>query len=117
MKNSEIVLQNSVFLMEQGLLKGTGEMIMFSDENGTREVERPEPIHTYDEWGRLGYQVRKGEHAIAKFPIWKFKPGKKAKQEQEKEDEEEKVPSKGRYIWKTAFFFTMAQVDLKEQKS
>ena len=32
----------------------------------------PELIHTYQKWKELGYQVRRGEKAIAKFPIWKY---------------------------------------------
>lgn len=30
-----------------------------------------ETIHTFIVWKQLGYNIKKGEHAIAKFPIWK----------------------------------------------
>lgn len=107
MTNAQIILQNSIFLMEQGLLKGTDQTITIQDEDGTsRQVQMPEPIHTYNAWKKLGYQVQKGEHAIAKFPIWKYKEAGK-KQEEEAENDQ---PQKGRMFKKVAFFFTMDQV-------
>ena len=109
MTNAEIILQNSIFLMEEGLLKGTGEIITIKDEKGERQVQMPEPIHTFQTWKKLGYQVQKGEHAIAKFPIWKFKPNKKQKAEEE--EGEDQKPQTGRCFMKVAFFFTADQVE------
>ena len=108
MTNAEIVFNNSVFLMEQGLLRGTGEKVMFKDEQGIREVEVPEEIHTFNEWKRMGFVVKKGEHAIAKFPIWKL-AGKKKKDEEAGENEDGEK-SGGRFYMKVAFFFTREQV-------
>ena len=34
-------------------------------------------IHTYQGWKSRGYQVQKGEKAIAKFSIWKYVTRKK----------------------------------------
>lgn len=47
MTNGEIILKESIRLMEKGELKGIklGEEIM------------PEPIHTYAKWKELGRQV------------------------------------------------------------
>lgn len=107
MTNAQIILENSVFLMEQGLLKPTDQIITIKNEDGTtRQVQMPEQIHTYNAWKKLGYQVQKGEHAVAKFPIWKFKPTGK-KQEEEVEDDK---PQNGRCFMKLAFFFTIDQV-------
>lgn len=49
--NGTIILLESMKLMEQGILVGTGEMIVYEDENGNKkQVEMPEPIHTYQKW-------------------------------------------------------------------
>lgn len=66
MTNSEIITRESARLMQEGILKGSGVF----DDNGN---EYPQIIHTYAVWKRLGFQVKKGEKAIAKFPIWKHK--------------------------------------------
>lgn len=112
MTNAQIIFQNRVFLMEQGVLKPVeGQTVKVVDKDGEREVPMPEEIHTFNEWKRLGYQVQKGEHAVAKFPVWKFKPNKKQEQEEAGEDEE---PVKGRCFMKVAFFFTREQVKAVE---
>ncbi len=112
MTNAQIILQNSVFLMEQGVLKATDEMILFADEEGNvREVNRPEEIHTFQAWKKLGYQVQKGEHAVAKFPVWKFKNNKaKGADDREVGENDEPEKAKGRCFMKVAFFFTKDQV-------
>lgn len=115
MTNAQIIFQNRVFLMEHGLLKGVeGQMITWTDEEGTREIQMPEEIHTFQTWKSMGYQVQKGEHAVAKFPVWKFKASKKKGDEQEAGDDEE--PQTGRCFMKVAFFFTADQVKPIEEK-
>ncbi|MCI5617701.1 MAG: ArdC family protein [Ruminococcus sp.] len=69
------------------------------------EVEVPEEIHTYAMWKSLGYQVKKGEKAIAKFSIWKYV----SKKSKEKEDEEEAENS--RMFLKASSFFKFSQVE------
>lgn len=108
MTNVEIILQNSIFLMEQGLLKPTAQKIKYKNEEGKEcETFVPEPIHTFQTWKALGYSVKKGEHAVAKFPIWK--PVSKKGKKQEEDGEEQKQNSY--MIMKTAFFFTAEQVE------
>lgn len=36
------------------------------------------PLHTFQEWKRMGFSVKKGEHAALVCTLWKFtnKPGK-----------------------------------------
>lgn len=110
MTNEQIIFNNSVFLMEQGLLKGTGEKVMFMDEQGEREVEVPEEIHTFNEWKRMGFMVKKGEHAIAKFPIWQLAGKGRKKKDDEAGEEDAEKKTGGRFYMKVAFFFTREQV-------
>ena len=35
------------------------------------------PLHTYQEWRRMGYQVKQGEHAALSVVLWRWKEGKK----------------------------------------
>lgn len=108
MTNAEIIFKNRVFLMENGVIKGIeGTNLKWKDELGEREILMPEEIHTFQVWKKLGYQVQRGEHAVAKFPVWKFRASGK-KEDQEAEDEEQ--PQKGRCFMKLAFFFTVDQV-------
>lgn len=70
------------------------------------EVEVPEEIHTYAKWKSLGYHVKKGEKAIAKFSIWKYV----TKKSKEKEDEEEEADD-SRMFLKASSFFKFSQVE------
>ena len=72
MTNAMIILHESVRLMEEGKLKGTGQYIEVQNEDGTTtQLELPEEIHTFNGWKELGYSVKKGEKSNIKFPIWK----------------------------------------------
>ena len=79
MKNEEIILKNRFRLMDEGMLSSTGRTIKVQTDDGEKEVMEPEPIHTYAGWLDLGYRVRKGQHAVAEFPIWKMRPAGKRK--------------------------------------
>lgn len=105
MTNEQIIFIESVKLMEQGILKGTGQKIVVEYDEGKKELDVPEPIHTYQAWKNLGYQVKKGEKAIAKFTIWKHVHGKK------KEDGEQ---GKDKMFMKMSSFFKMEQVEKME---
>jgi antirestriction protein ArdC len=114
MTNAQIILGESLDLMEQGILKGSGVTSLVKTADGTeKEIELPEPIHTYQRWQELGYQVRKGEHAIAKFMIWKQgKASKKAMEEAEANGETPRT----RMFMKTAAFFKADQCDKIEMR-
>lgn len=104
MTNQQIIMMESVTLMEHGILQGTGEFITIEDAEGNeKQLEIPEPIHTFAMWKSMGYKVKKGEHAIAKFPIWKMSKAKK-----KADDDEEQ---KGRMFLKTSHFFKASQVE------
>ena len=111
MTNANIILGESIRLMAEGVLEGTGEMLTVKYDDGHSEViEVPEPIHTYQAWKALGYQVRKGEKAIAKFMIWKYAE-KKAKEGIPEIAVKEGDVIKRNMIMKTAAFFKMSQVE------
>jgi len=109
MTNEQIIFQNSLQLMDDGIIGTTGRFITVENEQGEKiEMQEPEPIHTYQAWKCLGYQVKRGQKAKASFLIWKHTV-KKAKQEQD-EDEEKMFMTK-------AFFFTYDQVEPIQEKA
>ena len=71
MTNEMIILHESIRLMNEGTLKGSGQYGTIETDLGPVEIELPEPIHTFQKWKSLGYQVKKGEKSSIKFPIWK----------------------------------------------
>ena len=101
--NVQIIFNESLKLVQQGILKSTGKTIVLEMQDGSKkELPEPEPIHTYNGWKELGYQVKKGEHAKAQFPIWKYKG-----QKNEETGEEEN----GKCYQRKAFWFTFDQVE------
>lgn len=62
-----------------------------------------EEIHTFAEWKRLGFSVKKGEKARCKIAIW----NKSTKNNKDKEDSQE---DDGYFYTKVAAFFTSNQV-------
>lgn len=58
-----------------------------------------EEIHTFQIWKSMGYSVKKGEKACAKFPIWKY-GGKKSKGE----NGEDVVENPHCFLKESAFF-------------
>lgn len=110
MTNAMIILNESVRLMEEGVIKGTGEFITVENSDGTtRELEMPEKIHTFQKWKQLGYSVKKGEKAIAKFPIWKHTTKEKPAEELTGNPIED-APTTNMFM-KMSAFFTFAQVE------
>ena len=110
MTNAMIILNESVRLMEEGVLKGTGEFVEIENEDGTtKRLEMPEEIHTFNGWKKRGYNVKKGEKSNIKFPIWKHTI--KAKAEEEKTGNPlEDAPTENMFM-KVSAFFTFAQVE------
>ena len=107
MTNEQIILFNRIQLMKDGVIGTTGKQICIEDDEGNKEViYEPEQIHTFMEWKRRGFSVKKGEKAITKFNIWKHVT-KKSKSEDE-EDEE-------KMFMKHAFFFSAEQVEPIDQ--
>ena len=107
MTNAQIIFNQSVALMKEGKIGTTGRMIVFEDESGKHEMPEPEPIHTYAVWKELGYQVQKGQKAVAAFPIWKYTQKAKAA-----ENEAEAIQKEYCFM-KMSHFFTKAQVEAR----
>ena len=105
MNNATIILLESVKLMEEGKLKGSGNFITIETQNGQKEIEVPEAIHTYTKWKELGYQVKRGAKSEIKIPVWKYRGKTETDEESGKEIE------KGKCFMKIAAFFTLAQVE------
>lgn len=104
MTNATIIMNESIRLMEEGILHGCGQFVEVEKEDGTKEMlELPEEIHTFNGWKALGYSVKKGEHSRIKFPIWKH-----ATKTVEKDGKEEE---RSRMFQKVSAFFTFDQVE------
>ncbi|MBQ2176803.1 MAG: hypothetical protein II453_17735 [Alphaproteobacteria bacterium] len=102
MTNAQIILEESIRLMKEGKIKGTGEKFTVKYDDGTtKEFEVPEQIHTFATWKELGYVVKRGQKAIAKFAIWKYVS--KKKENTDKED--------SKMFMKVAAFFSKSQVE------
>ena len=102
MSNEMIIFNARVKLMEKGILKGTGNIITVENEDGKKvQMEEPEEIHTFAGWKALKFNIKKGEKAVASFPIWKHT---KRKPKEEGEEEEKMFMTK-------AFFFKAEQVE------
>ena len=102
MTNAQIILSESLKLMESGLIGTTGRSITLTNVNGeTRTVPEPEPIHTFATWKALGRKVKRGERAKAKIRIWKFTT---------KNVNEDEEPTTSTFM-KDAWFFTYAQTE------
>jgi hypothetical protein len=112
MSNAQIIFNESVELMKAGVIGTTGRTVTITVEKEGQKVKEtinePEPIHTYKTWQRLGYQVEKGQKAIAMFTIWNFAENKKA--DDEEENEAPSLMKNGHYYMKKAAFFKGSQV-------
>lgn len=110
MTNAMIIMLEQEKLAAEGILTYTGKMLRGINPAG-EEVEFPEvePIHTYLKWKELGYQVKRGETAFIKFPIWKYTTKRK------KTETEEEAQERGHCFMKVSTFFTMKQVERIEK--
>ena len=101
MTNAMIIMFQQEALAEAGILEYTGREIEVTlPDESVMTFKEVEPIHTYSRWKDLGFQVQKGETAIAKFKVWKH-TSKKNKETDEDES---------RMFMKTASFFKQSQV-------
>lgn len=110
MTNAQIIFNESLALVKAGKIGITGRTISAELPDGSRvEYPEPEPLHTFAAWRSLGYTVKKGEHAVAAFTIWKQGKASKAAREAAAEAGEDEPT--GRMFMKLAHFFTRSQVE------
>ena len=103
MTNAQIIFNESQRLAKDGVLQSPGREMTYTDADGNQQViKETEPIHTYNAWKALGFQVQKGQKAVAQFTIWKHCNGKV--------DEETGEEKPGKMFMKKASFFTARQV-------
>lgn len=105
--NEQIIFEQSQNLLKEGKLKATGRVLVLEDAAGNKmEFPEAEPIHTFAVWKSIGFSVKKGEKAVAQFPIWNYSNRKKGA------DGEHETKEKGGYCYmKKASFFSLSQVD------
>ncbi len=107
MTNNQIILSEAVRLMEAGIIGGSGQFVTVPTADGGEKIlEMPEALHTFESWKAAGRIVRKGEHAIARFPIWKHCAARTVTT-----DDGEEATRPARMIMKTACFFTFKQTE------
>ncbi len=105
MTNQMIIMTQQQALAEAGILEYTGREIEVTlPDESVMTFKEVEDIHTYAKWKDLGFQVKKGEKAIAQFMIWKYVQKKKNETDEEKE---------ARMFMKRASFFKRSQVEVK----
>jgi hypothetical protein len=109
MTNANIILFESVKLMERGILKWTGEFIDVEVNGEVMSIKLPEEIHTFNGWKERGFVVKRGEKSKIKFPIWKY-TSKEKKEEQKTGNEIEDAPITNMFM-KMSAFFTADQVE------
>ena len=103
--NAQIIFAQSQELLKEGKIKPTGRTLEFELEDGTvLQYPEAEPIHTFQMWKSLGFSVKKGEKAVAKFTIWKYTVKKKT-------ESEEEAQQKGHCFMKDSCFFSLSQVE------
>ena len=107
--NAQIIFNESIELMNKGIIGTTGRQIKVLTAAGEEKViNEPEPIHTFAKWKELGRVVKKGEHAKASFVIWKA-----TTEHVELEDKNgNKIEEDSTKMFhKKAFFFTLDQTE------
>lgn len=106
MTNAMIILAEQVKLAEEGKIKylDTYSTIVINGEK--KRLQDIEEIHTFARWKQLGFSVKKGQKAIAKFPIWKYTTKKNSNEKDSNDDE------KNSYCFmKMSAFFSASQVE------
>lgn len=108
MSNADIIFTHSMELANAGKIRFT-DTVIGSREDGT-PVFLPEAIHTFAAWKSRGFSVKKGEHAVAKFAVWKYKNARTVEVEQEDGTVTEETRA-ARMFLQSAAFFSASQVE------
>lgn len=122
MDNRTIILNERLRLLGDGILTTTGRKTTIMTDDGEVEIDEPEPIYTLQEWGRMGYSVVKGEHAVAAIEIWIPRKDRKSRSgdsssEIKADSPLDVTPKKPEFVKKKSFFFKRSQVKKSERKA
>ncbi len=105
MTNVQIIGNAQEQLLRAGKIIATGRVLRAVDGAGNEiTVPEAEPIHTYQTWKEMGFQVQRGEKAVCKLHIWKHTT-RKAKGEDGSEGE-----TVSQMFMTSAAFFALHQV-------
>ncbi len=111
MTNEMIIFMESQKLAEEGKIGYTGRTFEAVNADGEKiTVKETEEIHTFQHWKALGFKVEKGQHAVAKFPIWKH-TGSKVEKMTDSNGDEKEFMDRGHMFMKVAAFFSRSQVE------
>lgn len=111
MTNAQIIFNESQKLAEAGKIGYTGREFVMETADGQKvNIKETEAIHTFSAWKELGYKVKKGEHAVAKFVIWKYSTPKQETLMM-KDGEDVSYLDKGRMFMRMSAFFSASQVE------
>ena len=87
MTNEQIIFSERIELQKNGIIGTTGERMTVTDADGIeKEINEPEEIHTFRGWKERGRKIKRGEHAIACFLIWKHTIKKNADNPEEEKE-------------------------------
>ena len=103
MNNTDIIRAHQKTLAEAGKIRAPVETVKLSDGQILTVCDYEE-IHTFAAWKSRGYSVKKGAHAVAAFPVWKFKSRTRTDDETGEEIDE------SRMFLQKAYFFSASQV-------
>lgn len=105
MTNAEIIFNRAMALKNAGIIGGCGRFAVATDGN---KVELPEDIHTFAAWKAAGFMVKRGEHAVDCFKIWK--PINRRNAAVNDAADEEQVEVRPGMMLVKAYFFAAHQV-------
>jgi hypothetical protein len=115
MTNATIIFNERVALMNDGKIGTTGLQITVVGLDGEEiKMMEPEELHTFQIWKKMGFTVKKGEHAVSMVYIWKMKTGKRGSDDETSDTEE--VTNEG-FVKVKAYLFSASQVQKPDQKS
>lgn len=103
MTNEQYIFMESQKLAKEGKIKYTGRVFETELPDGSKQiVKETEAIHTYEHWKQLGFQVQRGQKAVAQLNIWKHVNGRV--------NDETGSQEPSRMFMKKSSFFSASQV-------
>lgn len=121
MTNTEIITKTIESAFDPAQIAALNTAIFTPAQLAARESIMMQPaeiltdaFHTFQEWKRLGYSVRKGEHAALVAYLWKYsnRPTKDQREAAEAAGENPEEAGGGNHFYKCkSFLFSALQVE------